>query len=97
MNALSRDPLAFIKMPTAQEPCGYQAAVTKKSTMLYDAYAVADGLKLQLQKSGDTAVQGFFTMGGLMTTTSEMYLFPFQGVLSLHAPLTRPDPCIILL
>lgn len=66
--------------------------------MLHEVYVVGDGLKLQLEQSGDTVVQLFkksSTMGGPVITTLEMFLFLLQVELSFPALLTRSYLCTI--
>ena len=63
LKALSGDNLAQIRMPTNEEIKLYQEQIQEKHSMLKNVYAVADGLKLTLQQSGDCVIQEMFYNG----------------------------------
>lgn len=60
MRVLSCNPLARVKMPTTQEIRTYQATIRENYSMQHDVYVVGDGLKLQLEQSGEAVVQDIF-------------------------------------
>ena len=50
-------------MPTAQEIRHYKEAISARYSLLHDVYAMADGLKLYLQESGNGVIQNMFYNG----------------------------------
>lgn len=57
VKVLSRDTLACVNIPTTEEIRTFQATIREKYSMLHDVYSFADGLKRQLEQSGDAFVQ----------------------------------------
>lgn len=57
---LSREELAKVKILDTSSVHGYQQAIAAKYPALSGVYAVADGLKLQLEQSGDAVIQSMF-------------------------------------
>ncbi len=45
--------MAAVRMPSEEEIALYKEAIAVRHPLLPDVYAVADGLKLRLQQSGD--------------------------------------------
>ena len=54
------NPVASISMPTAQETPQYRDSISEKYSLLENVYAMADGLKLYLQESGNGVIQNMF-------------------------------------
>lgn len=63
IKVLAQELDAMVRMPTALETVEYKRAFYNKYSMLKDVYAVADGLKLYLEQSGDTVIQNIFYNG----------------------------------
>ena len=57
------DPLARVSIPSAEVIDDYKAAFGARHPLLHDCWATMDGLKLQLQQSGNTAIQERFYNG----------------------------------
>lgn len=60
VKVFSTDPLSRVKMPSFNEVKLYQEAISTKYPILENVYAVADGLKLHLEQSGDCVIQEMF-------------------------------------
>ena len=56
-------PLARVCIPSAKDINEYKAAFGARHPLLQDCWATMDGLKLQLQQSGNTAIQERFYNG----------------------------------
>jgi hypothetical protein len=55
---LWNDPNAMVRLPTDEEVlAAYQQAIGALYPSMSEVYAIADGLKLQLQESGDPVIQ----------------------------------------
>lgn len=63
LRALKDDDNAAVRMPTAEEIEAFQNEFSAKYSTLGDVYAVADGLKLYLEQSGDCVIQNMFYNG----------------------------------
>lgn len=60
---LRNDDKAKVQLPVEEEIQAYKGAVLEKHDLLRDVYCVADGLKLDLQQSGNVQIQGRFYNG----------------------------------
>lgn len=60
---LAKDRTSVIKLPKIQEMRTYQQDIREKYIMLPAVYAVVDGLKLYIEKSGDSVIQNMFYNG----------------------------------
>lgn len=98
MRVLSRDPLALVKLPTAQEARRYQAAIEEKYSIIKEVYAASDGPKLQLKQSGDAVVQEIFYNGRTHDHyVGNVFVFAPSGVIipcAVNAPGNMHDSCI---
>lgn len=63
LEVLQSDVNAGVKMPTDEEIGMFQESFLAKYSSLGEIYAVADGLKLYLQQSGDVIIQNMFYNG----------------------------------
>ncbi|CDF36841.1 unnamed protein product [Chondrus crispus] len=63
LQQLSADDMAAVRMPSDDEVNVFKHSFASKYSMLSDVYAVADGLKLYLQQSGDSVIQNMFYNG----------------------------------
>lgn len=63
LRALSRDGDAMVRLPSEAEARDFCAAFAAHYPMLHDVFAVADGLKIQIQASGDFLTQNRYYNG----------------------------------
>lgn len=63
LDCLRNDENASVRLPNEVEIQTYQQEFSEKSSLLHDVFAVADGLKLYLQQSGDAFIQNVFSNG----------------------------------
>ena len=60
---LKADPKSEVRMPDAAEIAMFKEAIIAKHSLLVDCYCMVDGLKLNLQQSGDSVIQSRFYNG----------------------------------
>jgi len=60
LRALQHDAKAAVRIPTGKEVHTLQEAFAAKYSFLGDVYAVTDGLKIYLEKSGHCVIQNMF-------------------------------------
>ena len=86
--------LAKIAIPSNEEIALYKEAVGAIYPLLSDVWSTMDGLKLNLQQSGNTEIQACFyngwTHGHYVTS---VFVFCPDGTIPI-AFLTFPDPCM---
>jgi hypothetical protein len=63
IEALKREPLAAIIVPSVESICTYQAAIREKHPALDGVWCCMDGLKLYLQQAGDATTQNKYYNG----------------------------------
>lgn len=63
LRIFEKDSLARVQMPDEEEVRFCQSTIAAKYPLLADVYAVADGLKLHLEQSGDCVIQNMFYNG----------------------------------
>jgi hypothetical protein len=56
ISVLSTNPLAWIRLPTADEITSFQQATVEKCPSLPDVWGTCDGLKVNFQWTGDTPI-----------------------------------------
>lgn len=56
IRVLRDDPIAAVRMPDDDEVSQYKEAIRQSYSLLTDAYAVADGLKLTLEETSDAVI-----------------------------------------
>lgn len=95
MRVLSSDSLSKVKLPGSDEIKCHQDAIADKYPLLGDVYAVADGLKLYLEQSGDTVIQNMFYNGWTHDHyVSNVFVFSPSGLIvacAINAPGSMHD------
>lgn len=98
IKVLSKDDSARVKMPSNEEIELFKGKIREKYSMLDDVYAVADGLKLQLEQSGDTVIQEMFYNGWTHDHyVGNVFVFGPNGMVIacvINAPGNMHDSCI---
>lgn len=93
---LSKDAMAAVRMPSDEEIKGFKHSFATKFSMLSDVYAVADGLKLYLQKSGDAVIQNMFYNGWTHDHyVGNVFVFAPNGCI-IACAVNAPGRCMIL-
>ena len=82
-----KDKHSRVKLPTNEEVEQFKQAFRSKHTLLNDVYCVVDGLKLQLEQSGDCVIQNMFYNGW----THDHYV----GKVFVFAPNGRVIACAV--
>lgn len=62
-HTLQQDEQSRVKPPTNKEVEQFKKSFRKRKSLLHNVYCVADGLKLQLQQSGNCVIQNMFYNG----------------------------------
>lgn len=95
LRVLSKDKRAKIQMPTDTEIQQFKSAFSTKYSMLEDVYAVADGLNLRLEQSGDCVIQNMFYNGWTHDHyVGNVFVFAPNGVIICCAPGAMHDSTI---
>lgn len=83
---LKKDSLARVTPPDDEEVKFLQRIIAEKYPLLSDVYAVADGLKLLLQQSGDSVIQNMFYNGWTHDHyVSNIFVFAPNGLIIFYA------------
>lgn len=81
VKVLSASDMARVQMPTEREIRLFKSTITGRYSMLQHVYAVADGLKLTLEQSGDSIIQEMFYNGWTHSHyVSNVFVFAPNGV-----------------
>ena len=95
LRVLSAEPLAIPTMPTDEEVDDFVHCITEKYPALTNCWGAMDGLKIRLQKSGNTQVQNLFYNGWTHDHyISNLFLFSPDGKIRAcytNAPGTMHD------
>jgi DDE superfamily endonuclease len=95
LKMLRSDPLASVSMPTAEEIDGFVSAVTAKYPALTNCWGAMDGLKIRLERAGNSRVQNIFFNGWTHDHyISNLFLFSPDGKIRacyINAPGTMND------
>lgn len=98
VKVLSTDDNSRVKMPTEEEIAIFKQRIRDKYSTLTDVYAVADGLKLMLEQSGDTVIQEMFYNGWTHDHyVGNVFVFAPNGCVIncvINAPGNMHDSCI---
>lgn len=63
LKVLTNDEYAAVRVPTSAEVTSFREAISTKYPSLPDVFAVADGLKINLQQAHDPVLQNAFYNG----------------------------------
>jgi DDE superfamily endonuclease len=92
---LRSDPLAIVSMPTAHKIESFVSAVSAKYPALTNCWGAMDGLKIWLEKAGNSQVQNMFFNGWTHNHyISNLFLFSPDGKIRacyVNAPGTMHD------
>ncbi|EGZ21147.1 hypothetical protein PHYSODRAFT_489004, partial [Phytophthora sojae] len=95
LKVLANDEYAGVRVPTRSEVISFQSVISTKYPALPDVFAVADGLKLNLEESSDSVPQNAFYNGWTHGHyVSNVLVFAPNGVIvmcAINAPGAMHD------
>jgi hypothetical protein len=98
VSVLSTNPLARIRLPTADEVASFQSATAEKYPSLPEVWGTCDGLKVNFQSTGDTRIQRMFYNGWTHGHyVSNIFVFAMDGTIricGINAPGTMHDSSV---